>query len=132
MPVSGCPPQPTERVPSMPKPALLSLLGTCLLLLAAGVQLACGQDEKPAFPSIDAAIRALAEDEFAVRQRASDFLWKSGKAAQPALEQAINSTDAEVRLRSMMVLRKVRLGITPNTPPELHSLISQFYDGDRN
>lgn len=114
----------------MPKPALLLLAGTCLLYLVACVQPARGQDEQPAFPSIDAAIRALAEDEFDVRQRASDFLWKAGKAAQPALEQAINSTDAEVRLRSLMVLRKVRLGITPNTPPELHALISQFYDGD--
>lgn len=116
----------------MPKSALLLLVVTGLVLSSAGGPFASGQEEQPAFPSIDAAIRALAEDEFDVRQRASDFLWKSGKAAQPALELAIKSTDAEVRLRSMMVLRKVRLGITPETPAELHALISQFYDGDRN
>ena len=116
----------------MPKPALLLWIGTCLLFTAGLHQAWAQEEEQPAFPSIDAAIRALAEDEFEVRQRASDFLWKAGKAAQPALEKAVNSPDAEVRLRSTMVLRKVRLGITPDTPPELHALITQFYDGDRN
>jgi tetratricopeptide (TPR) repeat protein len=114
----------------MPKSAIL--LVAWMLVAFAGGQSSRAQEEKPAFPNIDAAIKALAEDEFEIRQRASDFLWKSGKAAQPALELAITSSDAEVRLRSMMVLRKVRLGITPDTPPELHALITQFYDGDRN
>src|SRR5690242_16674747 len=88
--------------------------------------------EKPDFPSLDAAVRALGDDEFSIRQRASAFLWKAGNPALPHLEQAAKSTDPEVRLRSNLILRNLRLGITPDSPVELQLLVSQFFDGDRN
>ena len=87
---------------------------------------------KPDFPSLDAAMVALGDDEFAVRQRASAFVWKAGDAALPLLEKAVRSTDPEVRLRSNLILRNLRLGITPDSPIELQLLVAQFFDGDRN
>jgi|GEM_PF-5870469 len=88
--------------------------------------------EKPDFPSLEAAITALGDDEFAIRQRASAFLWHAGNPAMPLLEEASRSTDPEVRLRANIVLRNLRLGITPDSPLELQLLVTQFYDGDRN
>jgi tetratricopeptide (TPR) repeat protein len=104
-----------------------------LVLIAMGTLFhaspALGQG-KPAFPSIEAAVQALSADEFETRQQASSFLWEAGKSAQPALEEAAKSPDAEVRHRALMVLRKVRLGITPDTPAEIQTLITQFHDGN--
>ncbi|WP_425614105.1 hypothetical protein NA78x_003960 [Anatilimnocola sp. NA78] len=90
------------------------------------------QPAQDAFKSVDAAIQALGADEFPTRQLASEYLWHAGGPAQQALELATKSNDAEVRLRATVVLRKIRLGITPDTPLETQELINRFYDGDRN
>lgn len=115
----------------MHKPALW--LG--LVLIAVSWQYASGQEAppaKPAFPTIAAAVTALGDDEFAVRQRASDFLWRAGTPALAQLEQATRNMDPEVRMRSNLIVRNLRLGITPDSPADLQLLVLQFYDGDRN
>ncbi|WP_254513089.1 tetratricopeptide repeat protein [Anatilimnocola floriformis] len=103
-----------------------------LLLLTPTVAQENPPAEKPAFPSLEAAVKALGDDEFSVRQRASAYVWKVGNPALPLLEQAVKSTDPEVRLRGNLILRNLRLGITPDSPIELQIMVSQFYDGDRN
>ncbi len=108
------------------------LAWACVVIAACCPRSISAQGKDPVFPSVGAAIEALGADEFDTRQRASEFLWRAGNNALPALEQAAKTTDPEVRLRATLVLRKVRLGITPDTPPALQALISQFYDGDRN
>lgn len=117
----------------------LALLLGLVLVACASVHLpnASGQENpaaqpKPAFPSIAAAVTALGDDEFSVRQRASDFLWRAGNPALPQLEQATRSTDPEVRMRSNLIVRNLRLGITPDSPADLQALVLQFYDGDQN
>jgi tetratricopeptide (TPR) repeat protein len=87
---------------------------------------------KATFPTIEAAIKGLGNDDFDIRQQASEFLWRTGKPAQAELEVAAKDPDAEVRLRAMLLLRKIRLGITPETPVEIQQLIAAYYDGDRN
>lgn len=84
------------------------------------------------FPSIAAAIDGLGSDEFATRQEASEFLWRAGPAALQELERAARSDDPEVRLRANLVLRKVRLGITFDSPPEVQALVTRYYEGDQN
>lgn len=106
-----------------------------LVLVAISWQNASGQETPqpaPAFPSITAAVAALGDDEFSVRQRASDFLWRAGAPALAQLEQATRSADPEVRMRSNLIVRNLRLGITPDSPADLQLLVLQFYDGDRN
>ncbi|QDU28753.1 hypothetical protein ETAA8_38580 [Anatilimnocola aggregata] len=114
-----------------------SLLLLAMLLVAPVASplmpiIARAQQPNDAFPSVAAAIRALGADEFQTRELASRYLWYAGAAAQKDLELAIKHDDPEVRLRASLVLRKVRLGITPDTPAETQQLINRFYDGDRN
>lgn len=84
------------------------------------------------FPSIAAAVQSLGNDDFEVRQQASEFLWRTGKPALAQLETAAKDPDAEIRLRATLLLRKIRLGITPDTPIDVQQLIAAYYDGDRN
>jgi Flp pilus assembly protein TadD len=118
----------------MHKPALW--LGLAFVAVAGVLSLNSAAQENPppkaAFPSIAAAVTALGDDEFAVRQRASDFLWRAGNPALPQLEQATRSNDPEVRMRSNLIVRNLRLGLTPESPADLQLLVLQFYDGDRN
>jgi len=51
---------------------------------------------------------------------------KPARSAEAALEQAAKSTDPEVRTRAAALLKKLRLGIRPDTPPEVLLLIDQF------
>jgi tetratricopeptide (TPR) repeat protein len=117
----------------MHKPSLwLGLvLASCVVIFSPS-SIAQEDPPKPAFASNTAAITALGDDEFAVRQRASDFLWRAGSPVLPLLEQATRSTDPEVRMRSSLIVRNLRLGLTPDSPPELQQLVLQFYEGDRN
>jgi hypothetical protein len=83
----------------------------------------------PSADEIAAAVRRLGDDEFSVREQASAFLWKAGKSAQAALEAAADSDDREVAIRAKEVLDRVKLGITPDSPPELIHLVFSFQRG---
>ncbi len=87
----------------------------------------------PTADDIARAIDDLGAETFDARQAATDLLWRAGQAAEPALAQAAKSTDPEVRTRAMALLNKLRLGIRPDTPPELLALVDQFrYAPDAN
>ncbi|MDX1944488.1 MAG: hypothetical protein SFU86_03705, partial [Pirellulaceae bacterium] len=88
-----------------------------------------GQAANPAAEQIAGWVKQLGDDDFAVRQAASDALWQAGAAAIPALAEAVRSPDAETAYRAKALLDKVRVGIRPNTPPELAALIDQFRFG---
>ncbi|NQU20547.1 MAG: hypothetical protein HQ567_04640 [Candidatus Nealsonbacteria bacterium] len=79
---------------------------------------------------IDRAIKELGDDRFGVRQRASLFLWETGKEAEPALRKAMESPDAEVVARARRILRNFDYGIYPDTPEEVVGLIAQFRFGN--
>ena len=83
----------------------------------------------PSADDIAAAVQRLGDDEFSVREQASAFLWKVGKPAQAALEDAAGSDDREVAIRAREVLDRVKLGITPDSPPELIQLVFSFQRG---
>jgi len=109
-------------------PQFASLLLPCLLTL---VQSGQTPARTPTTQEIDAAVRQLGDDGYGVRQRASDFLWQAGKAAEPALWKATESGDAEVVARARRILRRFQYGVYHDTPAEVLALIGQFRFGSR-
>ncbi len=83
----------------------------------------------PTSGEIARAIEDLGAADFDKRQAATETLWQAGNAAEEALRQAVKSTDPEVRTRAEALLAKLRLGIRPETPPEVATLIDQFRFG---
>ncbi|MCU0794798.1 MAG: hypothetical protein MUF31_02575 [Akkermansiaceae bacterium] len=71
-------------------------------------------------------IRDLGDDRYPVRVRASHELWSRGESALPLLEKAIQSPDPEVAARARDVHRKIRIGILPESPPEVVALVEQY------
>lgn len=80
--------------------------------------------------AIDKAVVELGDRRFAVRQKAAKFLRQCGRAAEPALQRAADSPDAEVRTRARRFLSDLRYGILPGAPADLVELIACFRDGD--
>lgn len=80
---------------------------------------------------INRAAEQLGDESFAVRQRASELLWRAGDAARPALTQAAGSRDPEVVARARRILRSFRYGIYHDTPAEIVRLVSQFRHGSQ-
>jgi tetratricopeptide (TPR) repeat protein len=87
----------------------------------------------PTGEQIARAVEELGASRFEAREAATNLLWKAGQAADAALGQAAKSNDPEVRTRATALLNKLRLGIRPDTPPEMLALIDQFrYAADAN
>lgn len=86
----------------------------------------------PTGEEIAAAVTHLGDDQYLAREAATDFLWRAGEGAEPALKQALESDDAEVRLRAGMVLERFRKGYYPDVSPESAALIGQYRSGDAN
>ena len=105
------------------------LLLPLLLILA---MVGSAEAAPPTSAEITRAVEQLADDNFATRESASAFLWRAGRAAEAALEKAAESKDAEQAYRAAAVLAKFRLGIYPDTPPEVVAMIHQFNAGDLN
>jgi tetratricopeptide (TPR) repeat protein len=80
----------------------------------------------PTAEDIAKAIEDLSAPEFDTRQAATELLFQAGEAAEAVLTKATKSTDPEVRTRASALLKKLRLGIRPDTPPDVLALIDQF------
>ena len=93
------------------------------VVLAAG---AAAQAAQPTPGEIDALIRELGASSYAVRQRASDRLWRIGQPAVAALEKALQSGDPEVHARAGTILGDIQAGISPDWPPEVITLARSF------
>jgi hypothetical protein len=103
--------------------ALMTVLAALALRLPAA-------EPKP--EEIARAIKELGDDRFKVREKASAFLWKAGRAAETALQEAAASNDAEVARRARTILDKFKWGIYPDTPKEIAELIEKYRSGDAN
>ena len=84
----------------------------------------------PPEEEIQKAIRQLGDENFYVRERATMFLWNSGRAAEPAVREAIHSNDPEVVRRARSVLDKFKWGLYPDTPKEIAELVGRYQAGD--
>ena len=68
-----------------------------MLLLGTIAESAAAQDAP--FSGVPEAVKALGSEIFAEREKASAFLFAAGRAAEPALEKARDSNDAEVAIQ---------------------------------
>jgi tetratricopeptide (TPR) repeat protein len=83
-------------------------------------------DSPPTREQIARWIEQLGADDFQVREKASQALWKAGDAAESALKAALKSSDAEVVRRATDLLDRISWGITPTTPEPVVKLIRQY------
>jgi tetratricopeptide (TPR) repeat protein len=99
--------------------------------LSLGIGLLCGSAvaEPPTEAEIQAAIKQLGNERFAVREKATKFLWKAGPAAEKALREASGSPDPEVAKRVHTLIERIRFRIEPDTPPEIVALIQKYKTG---
>jgi tetratricopeptide (TPR) repeat protein len=98
-----------------------------LFLLSLGAVRAA---QAPKEAQIRRSIVRLGAETHAAREEASRFLWGAGPAAEPFLEAAARSDDPEVATRAKDILEKVRVGILPDTPPDLIPILQRYRDGD--
>ena len=71
-------------------------------------------------------IAQLGAEQYQQRQEATEQLWAVGDDALDALTEASRSRDPEVALRALDLLRRIDLGITPKTDPEILKLAEQY------
>jgi tetratricopeptide (TPR) repeat protein len=85
-------------------------------------------DEEPDIPKL---IADLGSKRFAVRERASQSLWKLGEQAEPALRAALNSTDSEVVTRAKAILDRFDAGLYPDTSEAIVKLVELYRTGNQ-
>ena len=85
----------------------------------------------PTAEEINRAIETLGDKSFGLREQASEFLWRAGKAAEPALRRALESDDAEVAARAGRILRQFQYGVYSDTPAEVVTLIGRYRYGSQ-
>ncbi len=96
------------------------------LALAISV-VACAEREKRAEAvSVEQLIRDLGDERYPVRVTASHELWQRGDEAEEALRRAAASERPEVAIRAAELLRKIDLGILPDSPPEVVRLVEAY------
>lgn len=64
------------------------------------------------------------------REQAEHQLWLRGEQARPALAEAAQSPDPEVRQRARAILEKLDLGLRPDMPVVVQELIRRFHECD--
>ncbi|MDB4265361.1 hypothetical protein N9891_01285 [bacterium] len=70
---------------------------------------------------------ALGSGDFETRNAAAMELWEEGTEVVPFLDSLIAGPDPELAARATTIARKVKLGITPETPEEIVKLIDQYF-----
>lgn len=82
--------------------------------------------EKAEPVALEQLIADLGDPRFPVRVRATYELWERGDAAGDLLEQIAAGEDPEAALRARDLLRKIQLGILPDSPPEVVRLVVRY------
>lgn len=104
--------------------ARLLAVAVVIALIASPLAAAPPSDEE-----IAKAIKDLSDRRFAVREKATKFLWAAGKKAEPALLQTLKNDDPETVRRAKQILERFTWGIYPDTPKAIVDLIAQYRDG---
>lgn len=83
-------------------------------------------EERAEAVSVLQLVEDLGDERYPVRVQASHELWLRGEAAEEALREALSSDSPEVVLRAGELLRKIELGILPDSPPEVVRLVVAY------
>lgn len=76
----------------------------------------------------DDLIAQLGSESYPLREAAGNELWALGGQVVPSLEKAATGLNPEIVSRSRALLRKLKLGILPDSEPEIVALVLS-YDG---
>lgn len=74
-------------------------------------------------------IPKLSDDSFAVREAATRDIWKLGEAVVPQLRELAAGRDPEAAIRARGLLRKIELGILPDSSPRIVDLVMRYDRG---
>lgn len=79
-----------------------------------------------ALPPIEEAERILGAGKMKEREEFTATLWASGPSALPLLEKLASSDDPEISQRASFVYQRLRMGLRPDSPPEILELTSSL------
>lgn len=80
-------------------------------------------------PDLAQLIPKLSDDSYAVRESATREIWKLGEAVLPQLTEIAAGRDPEAALRARDLLRKIELGILPDSSPKIVDLVMRYDRG---
>ena len=72
---------------------------------------------------------ALSDESYAVREKATRDLWALGEKALPELRKALDGNDPEAAVRARELVRKIELGILPDSSPKIVALVMRYDRG---
>jgi tetratricopeptide (TPR) repeat protein len=111
----------------MKLPAVRTIFWSWMALAAASsAPLAGPPASTPAVKEVAAAVARLADDSYAVRQAATRDLWAMGEQALPELQAAAAGREPEAAGRARDLLRKIQLGILPDSSPKIVELVLRY------
>jgi tetratricopeptide (TPR) repeat protein len=113
-----------------PRLVTLTVLTLCLL---ADPTPARAEDPSPhRRQEIADAITQLGSADPAEREAATRVLWAAGAEAEAALREAAAGDNPEEARRATEILRNLRYGIGPDTPPAIVDLLAQYRQAERD
>ena len=102
----------------------------CALFLLGALSNSAKADERAGKEQIAKWVQQLSDNDYATRVRASERLWKAGRDAEAALQEALKSDDPEVIRRAGELLAKFKWGIYADTPPAVVERITRYRTSD--
>lgn len=83
----------------------------------------------PPPPDVAGLIPKLSDESYAVREAATREIWKLGDAVLPQLRTLAAGRDPEAAIRARDLLRKIELGILPDSSPKIVDLVMHYDRG---
>ena len=74
--------------------------------------------------TISSAIQQLADEDYDRREEATKFLWANATVAE--LKDLTTDENPEVRIRAQRLVQTILTGLTPDTPPDIVTLVNSF------
>ncbi|MCW1921802.1 hypothetical protein OKA05_04510 [Luteolibacter arcticus] len=97
-----------------------------IALAAASLAAPVTPKEPTALPE---AVVALSDESYAVREKATRELWALGDKALPELRKALEGNDPEAAVRARELVRKIELGILPDSSPKIVAEVLRYDRG---
>jgi tetratricopeptide (TPR) repeat protein len=108
------------------------LLGPWIGISGATPEAKFAPNQQETAESLPKLIQDLASDEFKIREKATQAIWKIGETALPDLQKAAMGDDPEQAYRARGLIQKIELHITPETDPAVFDLIERYLKGNTN
>ena len=110
-----------SRLPTMTSSHILPIILAFVSLFAAQAQ--NGSD-------LDQSANELGSQDMLVRQKASEKLWNAGRDATDALSRLASNDDPEISRRAALLLKRIELNLTSDTPAEILDLLDRYDELD--